>query len=199
MHWTHRIFLSALLFASSAAILCFAAGCFADSACFATEPAKPIVFPVTLSYNLDKDKVTLPADLGGAVNLLVLSYSPAQQADAQSWLPVAKSIAASRSDFRFYMLPVFWRQNILYRLWMNYSMRSESPTAESWPWTIPLYVNKERFNQELEIPSESDVVVLLVDKAGKVLWRSTGALTDEKKAALMVVLGPASAKAPGTR
>lgn len=179
--------LSALLATSSATL-----------ALPAAEPAKIVTLPVTISYNLEKNKVTLPADLAGASNLLILSYSPSQQKDAESWLPAAKSLAAARTDFHFYVLPVFARQNILYRLWMNSSMRSDSPTSESWPWTIPLYVNKEHFEQELDIHSESEITLLLVDKAGKVFWRNAGGLTDEKKAALLAGLGPTPVKGSGT-
>jgi hypothetical protein len=49
-------------------------------------------------------------------------------------------------------------------------------------------VNKELFDQELDIHSESDITVLLVDKAGRILWRTSGTVADDKKAALLSVL-----------
>jgi predicted alpha/beta-fold hydrolase len=50
---------------------------------------------------------------------------------------------------------------------------------------VPLYVNKTQFLQSLQISSEQDVVLLLTDKGGHVLWRSAGAVNESKKAALI--------------
>jgi hypothetical protein len=47
-----------------------------------------------------------------------------------------------------------------------------------------LYVNKTQFLHSLQISSEQDVVLLLTDKAGHVLWRTAGPVSESKKAAL---------------
>jgi hypothetical protein len=154
----------------------------------APEAVSSVNFPVIVSYNLDKAKVTLPRDLKGEMNLLLLPFEREQQKDADSWLPVAKEIEASRPGFRHYMLPVFAKENFLYRWWMNSSLRSDLPADQQRQFTIPLYINRKSFLQPLQIASDHEITVLLVEKNGRVIWRVTGALTEAKRASLESIL-----------
>jgi hypothetical protein len=45
-------------------------------------------------------------------------------------------------------------------------------------------VDKARFLHAVQVSSEQEVVLLLTDRTGHVLWRTTGPVTDSKKAAL---------------
>ncbi len=157
----------------------------------APEPAPSATFPVVVSYDLDKVKVTLPGDLKGDVNLLLLPFEREQQADADSWLPVAKEIETAHPGFRHYMLPVFARENFLYRWWINSSMRSDATDDQQRQFTIPLYLNRQTFLRQLKIATDTQVTVLLVKKDGEVIWRATGTMTPEKRASLESVLVPA--------
>jgi hypothetical protein len=148
----------------------------------------PIVFPTVTAYGLDKTKMTLPQDFAGPLNLLVLSFEREQEKEADSWLPLTQQIGQTNPGFHLYLLPIFTHENMLYRWWLNMSLRNSAPSESLWRWTVPLYVNKTEFRRTLEIPSEMDVVVLLTDKSGKVLWRGSGPYSDEKKAALSTVI-----------
>lgn len=154
-----------------------------------SEAPRPVVFPAVTAYNLQKEKVTLPAAFEGEVNLLLLSFEREQQKDVDLWLPVAKEVQATHPKLRYYALPVFPRQNMLYRWWMNSSLRSDLPSQENARQTIPIFTNRQRFRHDLEIGSDREITVLLADRAGKVLWRATGPLTAEKKASLLAALG----------
>jgi hypothetical protein len=156
----------------------------------APEPAPSATFPVVVSYDLNKVKVTLPGDLKGDVNLLLLPFEREQQADADSWLPLAKEVETAHPGLRHYMLPVFGRENFLYRWWINSSMRSDAKDDQERQSTIPLYLNRPTFLKQLKIASDTHVTVLLVKKDGDVIWRSTGAMTAEKRASLETVLAP---------
>lgn len=54
--------------------------------------------------------------------------------------------------------------------------------------TITLYLDKRVFPAALQLPSEDTVYALLVDRAGYVLWRAEGVITDEKERALQRTL-----------
>jgi hypothetical protein len=149
----------------------------------------PAVFPATLSYSLDKTKVNLPSDFEGKTNLLIISFEPEQQKDVDTWVPVASALQHTDFYFRWYRLPVSARENVIFRWWENSSMRSDETDPETWHWIIPLYVDKDGFRKALEIPNEHDVVVLLVDKQGHVIWRSSGPLNAQKRASLLAVAG----------
>jgi ATP10 protein len=154
----------------------------------AAESARVAEFPVVTSYNLEKTKVVLPQDLEGQFNILLLSFEREQQSEADSWVPVAKQVEASHADVRYYQLPVFTRENFLYRWWLNSSLRSDLPEGESRKTTIPLYLNRPAFLADLQISTDQQISVLLVEKNGRVLWRTTGEATDEKKAGLLAAI-----------
>jgi hypothetical protein len=156
------------------------------------EPPSQLIFPAVSAYALNKSRVSLPADFAGQTNLLLLSFEREQDKDVNTWLPPAKELQKTNPSLQIYLLPIFTRENLLYRWWENSSLRSSTSDPEWLDFTIPLYVDKPRFLHDLKIPSDHTVVVLLVDKSGKVLWRSDGPITDEKKAALTAALAPAS-------
>jgi hypothetical protein len=145
---------------------------------FQTPPA-PVLPPVT-AYALDRAKVTLPADFAAPLNLLILSFQRDQQSVVEGWLPAL----SSGGTVQTWVLPISQRENGLYRWWLNASLRGSLPPDQPRRYTVPLYVNKAQFLRSLQVSSEEEVVLLLTDKAGHVLWRSAGPVTDSKKAAL---------------
>jgi hypothetical protein len=82
-----------------------------------------------------------------------------------------------------WLLPVSGSENGLYRWWFNASLRGSLPPAQPRRYTVPLYVNKAQFLRSLQVSSEKEVVLLLTDKTGHVLWRVEGPVTDSKVAA----------------
>ena len=150
----------------------------------AGQPQKPAAFPPVTSYSLDKQKVDLPTGMEGQVNLLLISFQQEQMKDLETWFPVAQGIQHSDFNFRYYRLPVASRENILFRWWEVSSMRSDETDPETWHWIVPLFLDKEDFRHSLQIPDEKQVVILLTDRQGHILWRASGPLTPEKRAAL---------------
>jgi hypothetical protein len=143
------------------------------------QPSLPAKLPTVTAYALDKAKRTLPADFSSPLNLLILSFQRDQQDAVESWIPVAK-----QPKVDLWLLPISSRQDVLYRWWLNSSMRSSLPANIPQHSTVPLYVNKSQFLKSLGIASEKQIVVLVSDRSGRVLWRSEGSATDDKKASL---------------
>lgn len=162
---------------------------FAGAAPQGADTTRPLVFPGVTAYRLDKTKTTLPDDFAGSLNLLVISFEREQENEADSWLPLVQQLGQANPSFHGYLLPVFSRENMLYRWWLNSSLRSSSPNESLWHWTVPLYVNKSEFRRDLQIHNEMQVVVMLADKSGKVLWRGSGPYSDDKKAAIANLVG----------
>jgi hypothetical protein len=138
--------------------------------------------PSVTAYALDRAKVTLPADFAAPLNLLILSFQRDQQSIVDGWLPVLTPDAAP--GVQTWLLPVSTPENILYRWWLNSSLRSSLPASQPRRYTVPLYVNKAQFLRSLQVSSEQEVILLLTDRAGRVLWREAGPVTDSKRAAL---------------
>jgi hypothetical protein len=146
--------------------------------------AKSAVFPHLAAHNLAKDKLNLPGDFAGQVNLLIVSFRPEQQKQIDTWMPVAEALQHIHSGFHWYQLPVSESENFIFRWWNNSSMRSDDIDPATWPWIVPLYVDKNHLRHSLQITSERQVVVLLVNQMGQVLWRSEGPMTPEKRDSL---------------
>jgi hypothetical protein len=152
------------------------------------EAAKPAAFPAITSYNLDRAKLNLPADFAGQLDLLLISFQPEQQTQIDTWMTLAQALQHTNFNFRWYRMPVSSRENFVFRWWENASMRSDETDPETWPWIVPLYVDKNDFLHRLQIPNERQIAVLLVNKQGKVLWSATGPLTPDKRTALQAAV-----------
>jgi len=46
-------------------------------------------------------------------------------------------------------------------------------------------VDRQQFRKQLDIPNAKQVVALLVDRQGHVLWRASGVLTQDKRTSLL--------------
>jgi ornithine cyclodeaminase/alanine dehydrogenase-like protein (mu-crystallin family) len=149
-----------------------------------SDAPRAAMFPALTTYSLDKAKINLPADFEGKVNLLLISFEPEQSKDIETWMPTAQAVQHMNFLFRYYKMPVSNQENFIYRWWDSSSLRSVETDPEAWHWIIPLYTNKDNLCRALNIPTEKEVVLLLVDKTGQVLWRTSGRMTTEKKTSL---------------
>jgi hypothetical protein len=157
-----------------------------------SQVSSPVVLPSVTAYALDRVKVTLPAEFAAPLNLLILSFQRDQQSAVDGWVPVVAQINATNVRVQPWLLPVGPRENILYRWWLNASLRGSLAASQPRHYTVPLYVDKAGFLRSLQVPSEQQIVLLLTDKAGHVLWREAGPVTDVKKAALTSFLSASS-------
>jgi hypothetical protein len=132
--------------------------------------------------------------------LLLLYFELTQQTDVDNWNGIIDHWRASDPSLTSYTSLVSSQKNFLSRWWQNASMRSASDSSR-WPTTLPLYVNKHAFEHKLDIPSEKQVVLLLVDRKGHVLSRVSGPPTDSTRMAMGNALhtaGSPSVPAPPT-
>jgi hypothetical protein len=147
-----------------------------------SQSSSPAALPPVTALALDRAKVTLPADFASPLNLLILSFERDQQSVVDAWVSLFTPGAVPK--VQVWLLPISARENGLYRWWLNASLRSSLQTYEPRHYAVPLYVDKGQFLRALQVDSEHEVVLLLTDKAGHVVWRTTGPPTDSKRAGL---------------
>jgi hypothetical protein len=143
-----------------------------------------VQFPTLKARNLLRRQVTLPIGLEGDVNILLVAFQQWQQSSIDTWLPFVKKLENAYNGVRYYELPVIRQMNPLSRTFINEGMRAGIPDALARERTITLYLDKIAFRQELNLPHEDEIYVLLVDREGQVLWRMEGTFTAGKGAAL---------------
>lgn len=149
------------------------------------QAAPTLQFPTLTADAMDKTTVTIPTQLEGRQNLLVLSWARNQQAQSDSWTPVAQALQHLHPDARAYTVLVSTPENILYRWWDNASLRAAQSDPELQHLTLALYTDTTALRQAINIPDEHEVSVLLVDRSGHILWKSEGALTEPGRNALL--------------
>lgn len=165
------------------------------AAVMAVRAAEPIVLPTISFESLSKDRVTLPADFHADRNLLLLYFDLTQERDINDWNTVIDNWRASDPSLGSYTVLVSPQKNFLSRWWQNASMRSASPDHSHWPSTLPIYVDKHAFEQKLGISTEKQVVLLLTDRAGRVLSRVGGPPSDSSRTAMRSALHAAGSPA----
>ena len=141
-------------------------------------------FPEVHGSNLHRQKLILPADLQGELNILFLPFYQWHQNLVDGWVPLARQLEEKLPGVAYYELPVIRSMNALSRTFINEGMRAGIPDPLSRERTVTLYLDKDDFRSKLEIPHEETIHILAVDRAGDVIWRAEGAYTAEKGAQL---------------
>jgi hypothetical protein len=141
-------------------------------------------FPDVTGSNLLRQKITLPHDLQGILNILLIAFQQRHQALVDSWIPFLSQLEQSTPKLLFYELPVIQKLHFISQTFINEGMRAGIPNRNTRQKTITLYLDKPSFRNALDIPNEETIWVLLVDQPGNVLWRIAGPYTPEKGRAL---------------
>ncbi len=137
-------------------------------------------FPIVTSENLEGRTFTLPRDFGGERNVVFVAFERQQQRDVDSWVPLVKSLVSRTPDTEYYEIPTIKRMVAPVRWMINRGMRGGIDDRGARERTITLYLDKEPFKRALGIATEQEIHVLVVDRAGNVLWRTAGAFSDDK-------------------
>jgi hypothetical protein len=145
-------------------------------------------FPRVSGSNLQRHKVEIPQDFEGEQNLVMIAFQQWQQSQVDTWLPFARQLEDSHPAMRYYELPTIRRLNPLARTFINEGMRAGIPDPVARERTITLYVDKDAFRKALQLSSEQEIQVMLVDRQGTVSWRESGVFTPEKGESLAAVI-----------
>ena len=135
-----------------------------------------------------RQKINLPQDFVGNLNILLIAFKKWHQELVDSWIPMAEQLEAEFPGVYYYELPTIHAMNSLARSFINAGMRAGIPNQKSRQRTITLYLDKSPFRQALDIAGEETITILLVDKGGEVLWRSEGAHETEEGEVLRRVI-----------
>lgn len=147
-----------------------------------------MTFPTVSGSNLLREKLTLPQDFQGQLNLVFIPFEQWQQLEVDSWIPLASKLENQFDGLFYYELPTIQARNSLFKLFINEGMRAGIPNAKSRERTITLYLDKADFRAALGLPDEEHIYLLLVDRQGQEYFRVRGPYSPEGEAALVQTL-----------
>jgi len=140
--------------------------------------------PNVSGYNLERKKMNFPADFSGALNLVFIAFQRWHQEIIDGWVPFVAGLSQKYPGLNYYEFPTLARGNPIYRTLLNEGMRAGIPNPATRARTITLYLDKAKFRQPLDIPTEQEVWVYLFNQKGATIWRAAGPFTPETGDAL---------------
>jgi hypothetical protein len=136
-------------------------------------------FPPVTGETLTGRELDLPGDFEEPLNLVFVGFRRGQQADIDSWLPVATDVEAAYPDVRYYELPVISRLYAPARPFIDGGMRAGIPNPDIQERTVTVYTDKPTVCRALDIDDEDEIHAFLVDREGVIYWRAEGPRNDE--------------------
>lgn len=147
-----------------------------------------MTFPTVNGSNLLRQKLTLPQDLQGELNLVFIPFQQWQQSEVDSWVTLAGQLEETYKGLYYYELPTIQSKGVLYRTFINEGMRAGIPNPKSRERTITLYLDKVDFRNALNLLDEAHIYILLIDRQGNEFFRARGPYSPESEAALRQAL-----------
>ena len=137
-------------------------------------------FPTVSGFNLNRQESTFPQDLSGELNILFVPFLQRQQLVVNTWIPFAQETEAAFPGVIYYELPTIDEMPTLSRMFVNEGMRAGIPDETARERTVTLYIDTRKFMDATDIPGKDEVHVLLVNRSGDILWRTTGRFDETK-------------------
>jgi hypothetical protein len=145
-------------------------------------------FPIVSGFNLERREFEFPRDFAGELNVLFVPFLQRQQLDVNTWVPFVQELERTLPGVVYYELPTIWEMAALQRMFLNEGMRAGIPDAKARERTVTLYLDKPAFQRATGIDGDSRMHVLLVNRRGDILWRTTGSYSDEKGNQLLAAI-----------
>lgn len=141
-------------------------------------------FPEYSAKNLNGEMVHMPDDFTGDVNVIFVAYMQWHQRDVDSWLPFVAQLQNDYPTLQQYELPVVGEMNWMNQQRLDNIMRAGIPNTDTRAVTLTIYQSRTEFNRKAGLDSTEHIHVLLLDKQGNIVWKTSGGYNDEAAAEL---------------
>lgn len=135
--------------------------------------------PPIAGESLERVAYRFPDDLTAGATLAFFAFKERQQKDVDTWFPLAGALQDTYGDrfafIEFPTLPGWWPG--FAKRGLDNAMRNGIPDPAQRARTVTLYTDKSKLRAALDIADERSVHVLLLDRQGRIRWRTTGPLT----------------------
>jgi hypothetical protein len=136
-------------------------------------------FPKVKGSNLEGKDYTLPYDLEGEYNLVIIPFLQYQQLIVNPWVDYLTNLQKKFPFFEFYEIPTLSIGYTPMKFMIDGGMKAGIADLIARQRTITIYINKIKFKKKLGIKTEKIIYIYLL-KNDEILWEETGDFSDEK-------------------
>lgn len=139
--------------------------------------------PVTQGTSFAGTAVNLPGDLRGKVGVLVLGFSKTSGDVCKGWGQHLAASYENSHDVVYYQMPELESVPKLVRGMVLRSMKSSVPQSDQAHF-MPIFSDEAAWKSVARFGNADDAYVLVVDGDGKVLWQTSGHVSEAAFAGL---------------
>ncbi len=147
-----------------------------------------MIFPEIKGSNLEGRKFKLPQELDGKLNVVIMPFLREQQEIVDQWVFFLVDLVKKKPELRFYEVPTLQARDKYFQLAVDEAMRAGIPDKSARERTITIYTKREEFLTKLDIGGLDIIQIFLLNKDGRILWRSEGEFTEQKGIELQKVI-----------
>ncbi|MHB9130309.1 MAG: hypothetical protein ACYDBB_04345 [Armatimonadota bacterium] len=130
-------------------------------------------FPTISGTTLNGNPMTIPDDVLGRVNLLVLGFDYDARFEVDEWAKEILGEYGERPDFDVYVVPMISGVGAVMRQVIDTAMvRGTSPEEQAHVLTV--YGDLRWLQKKLEVDNPRQAQVFLLGRTGRVTWRAAG-------------------------
>jgi len=145
-------------------------------------------FPEVSGSNLEFREYNIPYDLDGQYNIVIIPFWRSHQVLVDQWATFLNTLTKKYPDLEYYETPTLSIGYKLMRFMIDGGMRAGIQNKRIRERTITLYINKRKFRNTLDIPTERTISLFLINREGDILWRCQGEFSSNKAEELKKVL-----------
>jgi hypothetical protein len=134
------------------------------------------------------EEMTVPADLGDGLKLIVVAYDDGQQPDVDGWLEPLESLNADFPELRGYYIPLLPKSAADAAVPIIWGMYLGAGSDENRERTVVVFTDVEEFNRLVAIDRVDEVRLFLLGDDDVILWEAAGAYSVETLTGLQSAL-----------
>jgi hypothetical protein len=150
-------------------------------------------FPRMDGTNLLLESVTVPDDLSGEYQLIVIAYDTDQQIYVDKWLRPLEDLNEDYPQMTGYYLPLLPQDTRDAAVAILGGMTLAAKSDEDRERTVVIFTDVDAFNSLTDVPDKEEVQLFLLDSSGVVRWHGSGAYQPETLDSLKAVLADLTA------
>jgi hypothetical protein len=148
-------------------------------------------FPTVETRDLEGRRYVLPDDLPAGRRLVIVPFQQWQQVLVEGWKQAAEDLPVAYEDLTVWELPALSKGYAPFRGYIDGGMHAGIPDPFVRAHTITAYTDLKALTNALGIRTRDTVHAYLLDREGRIVWRESGAVDEQKASSLAEALAAA--------